>query len=59
VGFYEFRTLSHGKTIWTVEHFCQDDNDALDQAAKSAKEFEITVWHDGQRVGFRSLRTRR
>jgi hypothetical protein len=50
MGSYEFRTLSHGKTIWTVEHYCQNNRDALDQAAKAVKEFEVTVWHDDHLV---------
>jgi hypothetical protein len=31
---YEFRTVSHGKTIWTVEHYCLNDAEALDQPKK-------------------------
>ena len=47
---YEFRTVSHGKTIWTAEHYCLSDLDALDEAAKSVKTFEVRVWKDGHRI---------
>ena len=47
---YEFRTVSHGKTIWTAEHYCRTDLDALERAAKSVREFEVSVWHDGHRI---------
>ena len=53
---YEFRTISHGKTIWTAEHYCQSDIDALDQAARSAKEFEVRVWQNGHRISPLSAR---
>ena len=29
---YEFRTVSRGKIIWTVEHYCLNDAEALDHA---------------------------
>jgi hypothetical protein len=47
---YEFRTISDGKTIWTAEHHCQSDLDALDQAARLTKEFEVSVWQNGHQV---------
>jgi hypothetical protein len=50
MGLYEFRTISHGKTIRTVEHYCEDNSDALKRAAKSVGEFEITVWQHGHPI---------
>jgi hypothetical protein len=47
---YEFRTISNGKTIWTAEHCCRDDTDALNQAKKSYKDSEIQVWRSDIRV---------
>jgi hypothetical protein len=47
---YEFRTVSNGKTSWTAEHYCLTDLDALDEAAKSVKEFEVRVWHNGHPI---------
>ena len=40
---YEFRTISHGKTIWNVEHYCLDHADAFVQAQKSSTLYEVQV----------------
>ena len=50
MAFYEFRTISHGRTIWTVEHCCHDDVDALDQAEKSCENHQVQVWQNDKRV---------
>ena len=47
---YEFRTVSHGKTIWTVEHYCHDDAEALDRAEKANEVFETQVWKSDVRL---------
>jgi len=47
---YEFRTVSHGKTLWTVEHYFLSDLEALNEAAKSGRQFEIRVWRNGHLI---------
>jgi hypothetical protein len=47
---YEFRTVSQGKTIWTVEHYCRNDAEALDAAENANGFFEIQVWKSDVRL---------
>jgi hypothetical protein len=47
---YEFRTISHGKTIWTSEHYCLNDAEALDHAKNANGFFETQVWKSGVRL---------
>ena len=47
---YEFRIISHGKTIWTVEHYCLDHADAFVQAQKSSAMYEVQVWQSDIRL---------
>jgi hypothetical protein len=49
---YEFRTISHGKTIWTVEHYCLDHADAFVQAKKSSAVYEVQVSQSDIRLVF-------
>ena len=50
MAIYEFRTVSKGKTLWTAEHYCRDDVDALNQAKKSYENNEIQVWRSDVRI---------
>ena len=47
---YELRTISRGKTIWTVEHYCLNDAEALDHAENANRFFEIQVWKSDVRL---------
>jgi hypothetical protein len=47
---YEFRTIFHGKTIWTVEQYFLDDSEALAYAAKANVLFETQVWKSTVRL---------
>jgi hypothetical protein len=44
---YEFRIRSQGSTIWVVEHYCRDDDDALE---KADTDFGVRVWHNGRPI---------
>ena len=47
---YEFRTVSRGKTIWTVEHYCLNDAEALERAENASRFFETQVWKSDVRL---------